>query len=141
MQNLRIDLSFQEKKQFVIPWHGSQARTVLVIRENSCCAQLGTSPPKLFFYLFVYPGPNGYLFGKVGTLIMRNQVEYFSTTMFVLRCLFFIVSYDILYVIYIIYIISYIRDLQKRKSQYIPPQNFDNSENFQGSHKPVEKSA
>ena len=31
-----MDLSFQEKKRFVIPRHGSQATAVLVIWENSC---------------------------------------------------------------------------------------------------------
>ena len=36
IQNLPMDLSFQGKKRFVIPWHGSQVTTVLVISENSC---------------------------------------------------------------------------------------------------------
>ena len=34
IQNLRMDLCFQEEKQFVNPWHGSQFTRVLVILEN-----------------------------------------------------------------------------------------------------------
>ena len=36
IQNLPMDLSFQGEKRLVIPWHGSQVTTVLVISENSC---------------------------------------------------------------------------------------------------------